>query len=217
MENKPDTIAVSAVQREEIQATYADLFVSVKGSSLVSGEAALEKALEVKQLVEALGKVDLPAKAVTLQSVYAETSSGALSASSSATYHLKIRIENLDQFAGILEVITNQKNTTIEKIEWQYPDESVIETAMEKAIQKAETRARKVAAALSVSLLGVYDFTEKIHDQEPPTTQVTFGAQGKTRAMGVISQPDLGMNIQHSKTIEVRISVEYRVSGFAQP
>ena len=42
------------------------------------------------------------------------------------------------------------------------------------------------------------------------------GTQGKTRAMGVISQPDLGMEIQHSKTIKVKVSVEYRVSGFGQ-
>ena len=216
METKPDTIQVSAKQHEEIQAESADLFVSVKGSSLVSSDAALKKTREVKELVEALKKTGIPDQAVNLQSIYAETSSGALLPSSNATYHLRIRCEELEQFSEILGTITTQKNTTIEKIEWKYPDDPVIEQALEKAISKAESRAKKIAASLGVSLLGVYFFDEEINDQEPPSTQVTFGTQGKTRAMGVISQPDLGMEIQHSKTIKVKVSVEYRVSGFGQ-
>lgn len=216
MENKPDTIEVSATQREEIEASYADLYVSVKGSSLVSGNAALEKADEVRKLVEELGQAGLAEEKITLQSVYAETTSGALLSSSSASYHLRLRCEELEKFAAILGVITGQKNTTIEKIEWQYPDEALIEQALEKAIQKADAKARKIAEKLGVRLLGVYDFSEKTHDQEPPTTQVTFGAQGKSRAMGMVAASDLGMTIQHSKTIEVRVIVDYRISGFEQ-
>jgi hypothetical protein len=54
MDIKPDTIKISASQREEISANRADLFVTVKGSSVVSGDQALKKAREVSQLVEAL-------------------------------------------------------------------------------------------------------------------------------------------------------------------
>jgi len=34
------------------------------------------------------------------------------------------------------------------------------------------------------------------------------------RAKGIDAPPDLGMNIQHSKTVEVRVEVEYRISSF---
>ena len=54
METKPDTIKVSANHREEIFASHANLFVTVKGSSVVSGNEAMKKAREVNQLVEAL-------------------------------------------------------------------------------------------------------------------------------------------------------------------
>ncbi|MFN8387919.1 MAG: hypothetical protein U0X92_16080 [Anaerolineales bacterium] len=49
MESKPDTIKVSANHKEEISANRADLFVTVKGSSLVSGDAAMKKAKECER------------------------------------------------------------------------------------------------------------------------------------------------------------------------
>src|SRR5512146_963581 len=121
METKPDTIRISALQREEIEATFADLFVTVKGSSLVSGDAALKKAKEVSQLVEELTRYGLAAEAIHLQSVHAETSSGALLRSSSATYRLRIRCEKLEQFADLLGIITNQKNATFERVDRKNP------------------------------------------------------------------------------------------------
>jgi hypothetical protein len=59
MEIKPDTIKVTAFHREEISATHTDLHVTVKGSSVVSGDAALKKAKEVNQLVETLSEPSL--------------------------------------------------------------------------------------------------------------------------------------------------------------
>jgi uncharacterized protein YggE len=215
MESKPDTIRISASQREEIQATYADLFVTVKGSSLVSGDAALKKAKEVSQLVDELTHYGLPAEAIHLQSVHTESFSGALLRTSSASYRLRIRCEKLDQFADLLGIITSQKNATFERVEWKYPDDAAKEQALEKAIQKADTKARKVAAALGVRLLGVYSFTQNIIDHEVFTPQGKFAAPAATRSMGLAMQSaDLGMDIQHTKNIEVQADIEYRVSGF---
>lgn len=215
METKPDTIKINASQREEIQATYADLLVAVKGSSLISGDAALKKAKEVAQLVDELTRFGLPAEAIHLQSVYAEASGGALLRSSSATYRLRIRCEKLDQFADLIGIITSQKNAVFERVDWKYPDETAQEAALEKALGKAEAKARKVSAALGVQLLGVYSLNETTFDQESPRPEMmTFGAQAKSRSVGVVPQVDLGMDIQHSKMLEVRVEIEYRVSGF---
>jgi len=214
METKPDTIQVSASQREELQASHADLFVSVKGSSLVSGDATLKKAREVSQLVEALSQVGLPTEAIHLQSVFAESSGGTVLRSSSAVYRLRIRCQDLELFAGLLGAITDQKNTSLERVEWKYPEQTALEAALEKAIHTAGAKAQKIAAALGVELLGVYSFNENILDQETYMPHAIFEAQGKTRAMGVISQPNLGLDIQHSKQVEIRVDVEYRISGF---
>jgi hypothetical protein len=78
MDIKPDTIKVSATHREEIFASHANLYVTVKGSSVVSGNEAMKKAKEVSQLVEALTTFGLSPDAVQLLEVHIETASGTL-------------------------------------------------------------------------------------------------------------------------------------------
>jgi uncharacterized protein YggE len=213
MESKPDTIKISALHREEIFASHANLFVTVRGSSVVSGNEAMKKAREVSQLVEALTGFGLSPEAVQLLGVHIETSSGTLLKSSSATYRLRIRVDKLDQLADLLDIVASQKNAVLERIEWKYPEESARERGLESAITKGKAKAEKVAAALGVKLLGVYDFMEGTFDEERP---IPFQAQAvmmKSRA-AVADEPSLGMDIQHSKTVQVNVDIWYRVSSF---
>ena len=214
MESKPDTIKISASQREEIFANHADLFVTVKGSSVVSGDQALKKAKEVSQLVEALTNFGLSPEAMHLQGVHIETASGMLLKSSSATYRLKIQCEKLDQLADILDIIASQKNAALERIQWKYPDETTRERGLETVLEKAKLKADKVAKSLGVKLLGVYDLIENNFDEEMPFPQ--FAAQAAPmKARGVVvSEPSLGIDILHSKTITISVDIWYRVSAF---
>lgn len=213
METKPDTIKISASQKEEIFATHADLHVTVKGSSLVSGNEAMKKAKEVNQLVEALTNFGIKSEAISLQGVHIESASGSLLKSSSAMYRLKIRCEDLNQFAGMLDVIASQKNATLERTEWKYNEEEARERLLRSVMEKAKTKAGQVTAALGVKLLGVYDFIENTYDEEMP---VAFRSQAlpMKRAAPAMAEPNLEMEIQHNKTIHVSVEIWYRVSGF---
>ena len=213
MESKPDTIKVSALHREEISASHADLFVTVKGSSVVSGDQALKKAKEVSQLVEVLTSFGLSPEAIHLQGVHIETSSGALLKSSSAIYRLRIRCEKLDQLADLLDIVGAQKNAALERIQWKYSEEIAHERGLAAALQKAKVKAEKVAAALGVKLLGVYDFIENSFDEETPMMFQPQAAMMKSRGPAP-AEPALDMDIQHSKTIQVNVEIWYRVSAF---
>jgi uncharacterized protein YggE len=212
MDMKPDTIKVSAFHREEIFASHANLYVTVKGSSLVSGNEALKKAREVSQLVEALTRYGLSPEAVQLLGVRLETASGALLKSSSAIYRLRIRLEKLEQLAELLDIIASQKNATLERIEWKYPEEAARERGLDAAIARGKAKAEKVAAAMGVKLLGVYDFSENAFDEETP---VPFQAQRAMMKLGAAEEPSLDMDIQHSKTIQVNVDIWYRVSALS--
>jgi uncharacterized protein YggE len=215
MESKPDTIKVSASQREEISANHADLFVTVKGSSVFSGDQAMKKAKEVSQLVEALTSFGLSPEAIHLQGVHIETASGALLKSSSATYRLKVRCEKLDQLAEILDIIGGQKNAALERIAWKYNEEEARERALMAALEKAKSKADKVAKSLGVKILGVYDLIENQFDEEMPYQPFAAQAAMPKRALGITpSEPSLGMDIQHSKTVQVNVDIWYRVSSF---
>jgi len=214
MESKPDTIKVSASQREEISANRAELFVMVKGSSLVSGDQAMKKAKEVSQLVEALTSFGLSHEAIQLQSVHMETASGTLLKSSSATYRLKVRCEKLDQLAEILDIIGGQKNAALERIAWKYNEDEARERALLAALEKAKSKAEKVAKSLGVKILGVYDLIENQFDEEMPYQQFAPQAAMAKRSLGIAPpEPSLGMDIQHSKTVQVNVDIWYRVSS----
>jgi len=214
MDSKPDTIKISASHKQEIFADHADLFVSVKGSSLVSGDQAMKKAREVSQLVDALTSFGLSPEAIQLQGVHIESSSGALLKSSSATYRLKVKCEKLDLLAELLDIIALQKNTSLERIQWKYPEESAREQAMEMALGKAKVKAEKIANSLGVKLLGVYDFIENTFDEERPYPQFAMQAVPKAARGTPAPEPSLGMDIQHSKTVTVSVDIWYRVSAF---
>ncbi len=214
MDTKPDTIKISTFHREEIFASRANLFVTVKGSSFVSGNEAMKKAKEVSQLVEALTSFGLENNATQLLGVHIEMSSGTLLKSSSATYRLRIQVEKLDQLADLIDIIAAQKNATLERIEWKYPEEVARERGLESAIAKGKAKAEKVAAAMGVKLLGVYDFIENLYDEEMPFQQFVERGVAKRALGAVASEPSLGMDIQHSKTIQVNVDIWYRVSSF---
>jgi uncharacterized protein YggE len=214
MDTKPDTIKVSAFHKEEIFASHANLYVTVKGSSLVSGNEAMKKAREVSQLVEALTRFGLSPDAIYLQGVRLETSSGTLLKSSSAIYHLKVKTEKLDQLAGLLDILAEQKNASLDRMEWKYPEDEARERGLEAAIAKGKAKAEKVAAAMGVKLLGVYEFMENTYDEErPPMPYQAMEMSMKSRA-AMADQPSLDMEVQHSKAIHVNVDIWYRVSAF---
>ena len=214
MDTKPDTIKVSAFHREEIFASHANLFVTVKGSSLVSGNEAMKKAREVSQLVEALTRFGLSPESIQLQGVRLETASGTLLKSSSARYHLKVKTEKLEQLAGLLDILAEQKNASLDRIEWKYPEEEARAHGLEAAIANGKAKAEKVAAAMGVKLLGVYEFMENTFDEErPPMPYQAMEMSMKSRT-AMADQPSLDMEVQHSKTIHVNVEIWYRVSSF---
>lgn len=214
METKPDTIKLSTNYKEEILASHADLFVTVKGSSVISGNEAMKKAKEVSQLVDELTRFGIPAENIHLQGVRVETSSGALLKSSSASYRLRIRCDELDQIAELLDIITSQKNAALERIDWKYPEEEARERGLESALTKAKSKADKVAASLGVKLLGIYDFIENSYDEEAPAMFQPQAMMMKSRAAVADAEPSLGMDVQHSKLIHVNVEIWYRVSAF---
>lgn len=172
----------------------------------------MKKAREVSQLVEALTSFGIKEEAVMLLGVHIETASGALLKSSSAAYRLKIRCDDLSQFAGMVDVIAAQKNAALERVTWEYGEDEARERMLTMVIEKAKAKAKKAAASLGVKLLGVYDFIENAYDEEAP---MPYLAQSMPRARAAAApEPSLGMDVQHNKTIHVSVDVWYRVSAF---
>lgn len=213
MGSKPDTIHITALHREEIEATHADLFVTVHGSSVFSGNEAMKKAREVSSLVEELKKAGVSEADIHLQGVHVETASATLLKSSSAIYRLRLHCGKLEQLPQLLDILASQKNAILDHIAWKYAEADARARGLESAIAAAKVKAERVASALGVKLLGIYTFTENIFDEESPAPFRAPAAVMKS-ARAAESAPSLGMDIQHSKILQVNVEIEYRVSGF---
>ncbi len=212
MDSKPDTIKISVQEREEIHANHADLFVTIKGSSAFTGDEALKKAREVNQLLIELMRLGLSSEDIHLQGIFLETGSGALFKSSGATYRLRIRCEKLDLIPALIDSISAQKEASLERIAWKYPDDMVRQRLLELAVSHAKIKAEKISSSLGVKLLGVHDFIENYLDEEPPFPH--FQAQPAARSSGFTNNasPTLGMDIHHTKSVQVNIDIWFRVS-----
>lgn len=220
---EPDIITVQATYTEEITANRADLLVSIRGSSLIGGDSALRKAREVRQLAQALEALGVGEDAIELREVRAEVATGLLS-TSSAEYTLRIRCERLEQLADVIGAITSQKQATLTSIFWHYPDDEEAQHRwLDLCLRRADQRARVMAAALGVSLMGVRKATTSYQTSEHEPRGTMFPARaagaaksqsGLLRMPAPVSQADLGLSIRHRKTAATHAEVEYRVGGY---
>src|SRR5690348_7593057 len=116
------TISITAIRRQEISADKADLQVTIKGSSVVTGSAALKKAKEVNELVTALLAVGVKEDELSLRGIQVQSTNGVLTRTSSAAYTLRILCSRLELLGEILGAISAQKNVSLDHVIWRYPD-----------------------------------------------------------------------------------------------
>jgi uncharacterized protein YggE len=215
-EGRPSLILVQEQQSHEVAADRADLSVTVEGASLFTGSEALKKAREVAQLVSELTASGLPSDAIFLQGISADVQSGTLSKMSRAKYRLRVHCADLSKLADYVGVIALQKNAALNGIEWGYPDNEARHDAwLIACIARVNAKSAQIAAALGVQTTGVHTFSESLQDTEAQQQRVpTLGAEpaGMRRRM---TGEDLGLEVSHTKTVYITVTVEFLVSEFA--
>jgi uncharacterized protein YggE len=221
-ETKPEcdagSILVTISHEEEIEADHADLFVTIRGASLFTGQAALTKAREVAQLVAALHTVGISDSEIRLQGVRADVTSGVLGKTSSATYSLKIRCSRLELLADTLGAITSQKNTSLQSLIWGYGDNEEQRLQwLDACIIRANAKAERIARGLGVRITGIVRFSEGNADPEAnhvltyDSLEPQMMSRYRTRS---VSSDELGVEVSHSKTVTLTITVIYRVAPY---
>jgi uncharacterized protein YggE len=214
--NQPDTITISSVHSDDVSASQVDLHLSVKGSSLFTGNASFRKAKEVAQLVANLDHAGIKAEDISLAGIHVESSGGLLGRSTAASYRLKLHCKNLEALADVLGVISDQKNVSLDCMVWKYPEEGQTRAEwLDLSLRQARQKAARVADALGVRILGVHDLIEQWTDEEaatrahrPASAEVAFALAAKSRAV------DLGFTLTHSKRLALEVTIRFRVGDY---
>lgn len=207
-------ITVKATHRAEVAADSADLSITVRGTALISGSIALQKSREVYVLVESLKRIGIAESAIQIKSISADVSNGIV-VRASARYVLVIKVKELEKISDIISVLTESKNTTLNGIDWLYPQESdQMNTWLALCAAQASQRAEQIAQALGVTLQGIYRYKYEVLDSEMQLAQYG-GARNRSMAYAsapagsAIAQPDL--DITHSKNITVQAEAVFHV------
>ncbi len=232
-------IRVQEADFEEVAAQHVDFFLQVKGMSLIVGDAALNKAREVQQLVNELKAIGATDADIKLLGVQADASTGILGRHSSATYSLKAHCAKLETMPDYLGVITSQKNTTVNYLQWDYGDLRDIQLRLlDRCIEWANEKAQRIAKGLNVTIAGVYRFTDAISTSEGDFTSAEqsmammrrrlqeqeFDERDRPSGMNAnrkyaleerprrITVQELGMEISHNNHVVIGVSIEYRIA-----
>ena len=214
-EDQLAVIVVHASADGRLAADRVDVNVRIEGASLVTGDAALAKARELRALVQSLAAVGLSEEALSLTAIRAKTHDGFLTKSSSATYDLRVDVPNLDLLADVVGIITSQPNTSITGMKWRFERMAEYQAELLRdAMKDARRRAEGIAAGLGVVVGQVRRVQEA---SETPNTDIFSAAgiipQAKGGSRARVSAAELGMAVTHETAVKVRATVTFAIAA----
>jgi hypothetical protein len=210
-DNQPDLLHVKAEWEESVAANVAELHVAIRGTTFIVGNAALQKAREVKELVEIVRAIGLEEQDIVLDSVNASSATGNLLAqSTSATYSLRLRCRNLERMPLVLGAIAAQKHATLGLIAWEYPDTEVDRIGrLARATAIARGRAERIAAELGMRITGLHKCDASLTE---PDEDGCFRETVRTRSRAArVQELDLGVAITHTGSFGATVACAFRV------
>lgn len=211
---KIDTINVDVTVTNSVSANGADLLVTVRGSSLVMGNAAVKKAREVRALAESLAGVGVGEEDIHIEGVQASVSSGLISKSSTANFKLRICCHDLDALGDVIGAVTSVKQADLSAIEWRYPDaHQLSKELLSQAVPQAREKAELIAELLGVKLLGVHSLVEKY--RPAPQERVVHLDDDRSRIAHTraMTAEDLGVAVSNRKPFGLSLNVCFRVGA----
>jgi uncharacterized protein YggE len=100
-------------------------------------------------------------------------------------------------------------------ITWGYDEDDTRRGQwLEASLQRANAKARLIAANLGVQLLGVHRFSEACSSSEDHYREAMAEYGGMRPSAARAMDLSTGMEISHSKSVFLRVEVEYRISPF---
>lgn len=148
-------LRVTVEDRAEITADHARVQVWVEGETFVLGNAALEKAREVREFVSQLQAQGVAAAEIRVQGVNIASSSGLLAKHQKVEFGLTVEVPP-DRLAQVLRVLAAQKNVRMRQLEWVFDDFEASVSLAAQAMTKARRKAEAMAEAAGQRVTGVH-------------------------------------------------------------
>lgn len=201
-------LRVTVNDQAEITAISAKLHLQIEGETFVMGNAALERAREVRDFVKALAHAGLGADAIHVQGVKIASSSGLLAKNQKVEFKLLVKVLP-DQLPEVLGVVAAQKNIILKGVEWKFDDFEASIPLAAAAMQKARRKADAIAKAAAHTVTGVHNASDS---WDMPVANVNLlRDEGEFMMMRArqAAPVDVGVEYSATQTLSVSLTVDF--------
>ncbi len=211
---KPGIVKVTETKTSDIEAVGAVLEVSVSGENVIFGNAAYEKSVEVKKLVDSIMTISNTIK-ITIVGIRIESESGWLHKSTKGSYQVSIEVTELDILNKVFTAMVGQNNMKLDGIEWKFNEDAIKIKLITEAMIAAKNRAESMINAIGFKIGGVISCSDSY---DVPRTNTSIHEWGefrrsessipaKLRAQNV----NLGTEIRGRKEIAAVATLEFYI------
>ena len=209
--DKTGILKISETAERFINAVSAKLHLEISGENFIYGNAALDKSVEVKNLVEDLKQVGV--ENILVKDVAIQTETGFFNKSSKGTYKIVVRVEDLELMPDALGAVAAQKNCRLSFTEWIFnEDEARIELARE-ALVKAKRKADQMAEAVGYQIVGIKSCSD-VYNELPKSQPFSESFSG-IRAKRQIDSADIGAQFQNENKVSSQVFVKFIITKSA--
>jgi hypothetical protein len=207
-------LKVTERAKAEIFAKHANLHISVSGENAYFGNAAIEKAKEIKGIVEKLKGISGLKFSVIVKSVRLLSQTGWFSKSSRGVYSLVIKIDGIEMIGEAIGVISDSENVNLNELEWVFDDDSeklhLIKEAMRKCVEKVSVMA-SVAGHSVLHIQSASDSYEvpNVNSMVRGSVLDDLSERRSRRLVAGSSVADIGTEFKGTKEITAIASVEF--------
>ncbi len=202
-------LRVTSSATEELEATSVRLYLKLEGETIAIGNAALEKAKELRELVKQLQAAGIPTIGLTVQNVRVSSHQGLLLKNQRAEFTLKFALLP-EYLAATLGVISQQKHIQMTQLEWIFEDHEASVRLSAQAMQKAKRKAEAIAQAAETRVTGVHHASDTQTMPNPITNYAEqMFAAPQSIARNRNPSLDIGMEYSATRHFEVTLTVDF--------
>ncbi len=203
-----DLFEVVGKEAEAVEATGADVAISIRGSTLYFGRDALKRADEVRTFVDALLTAGLDDDAISFVDV---------TIGNNTTYRINVRCSTAE-LPKVLGEASTTKHCTVRHVAWRFGELRPATELLRVAAARAKATAAEIADELGVALDGIHRIECAMSGSGTQDTcdyiaEVTDTRSARRAGMDSV---DLGIPLSHSGTRVATVKVAYRLGSFSQ-
>lgn len=202
-------LRVTVEEQADITASGATLRVLVEGETFVVGNAALERAREVREFVAALGAAGLTPDAVNVRGVRIANSSGLLGKNQKVQFNLDVKVTPA-QLPEVLGTVAAGRNLQLQELAWSFDAFEATVPLAAQAMQRARRKADAIMGAAGHRVTGVHHASDS---WDMPVVNVTLGGGGaadahllRSRLAGPV---DVGVEYSATQSVTVHLTVDF--------